>query len=194
MGSLVILASQVSRVYSFKNSVAAAAFLMIFFNPKIAVFDMGFLLSFFSLLGISYLFPILDKSVKFKSGFLEGPKGVIFETISAQAAVLPLLAASFGGVSLTALVSNAILLPLMPFSMLLVFLTGLAGLVFPLGAQVLSFLVHPLLSFEVWVIRFFGGVSVLPMNFGWAFFVVYSAALIAFAVKYYPKTDETNPF
>jgi competence protein ComEC len=53
------------------------------------------------------------------------------DTISAQIATLPIILFSFHQYSQYALPANLLVLPLVPFAMMLTFIAGLAGLVFP---------------------------------------------------------------
>ena len=66
MGGIILLAKQIGRVHSIRNAIAAAAFIMILYNPKIFRFDVGFQLSFMALLGIVYLSPAIRKFLKMK--------------------------------------------------------------------------------------------------------------------------------
>src|SRR3989344_994747 len=73
MGFLALLAKEAGRLSSIRNAVALTAAMMVFTNPNI-LFDIGFSLSFLSLLGIVYLEPAFKKlfrvTDKIKGDFL----------------------------------------------------------------------------------------------------------------------------
>ncbi|KKS83077.1 MAG: ComEC [Candidatus Wolfebacteria bacterium GW2011_GWC1_43_10] len=190
MGALVLLAQNANRVYNFKNSVAAAAFAMILFNPKVIVFDVGFVLSFLALFGIVYLASSLNALVLFKNEFWDGVKKTFFETFSAQVMVIPVLAAYFGGFSLSGLLSNVIILSLVPITMLAGFLVGLAGMIFLPLAKIGGIVLWPLLSFETTVIEFFGSWSLVSVSLGAAGVVFYYLTALFFVRKLFLKAKE----
>jgi len=72
MGALVVMAQESGRIFDVRNAIMLAGFLMVLYNPKILVFDIGFQLSFLALLGIVYLKPALQKLSRMKEspGFL----------------------------------------------------------------------------------------------------------------------------
>lgn len=122
MAVFVILSLSLKREPLIYQSLALAAVTILAFDPQ-ALFTASFQLSFAATLGIVYLYKY------FSAPFENSPKwfryafaGVFAVSLSAQAAVLPLLAFYFNRVSLAGLVSNIIIVPLAGF------ITG-AGLV-----------------------------------------------------------------
>lgn len=194
MGLLVIVAQNLSRIYSFKNAVVFAAFFMILLNPNILLFDLGFILSFLALFGINYLSPTISSFFVIPDNFWGFLEKTFFDTFSAQLFVLPILALYFGSVSFAGLFSNVILLPLVPYSMLLVFLVGFLGLFSFFLAQVFSFFAYLLIYFEVMVIKIFSSFSMASLNFGIFAVVIYYLILIFFIFKNYYKVNEAQPF
>src|SRR3989344_7151902 len=67
MGLILLFAENQSRPYSSRNAITLTALVMIFFNPRVGVDDVGFQLSFAALLGIIYLYPFLEKKFKVQS-------------------------------------------------------------------------------------------------------------------------------
>ena len=127
MGIIVLLANEVQRSFSLRNAIAIAAFLMVLYNPKVLVFDLGFQLSFLALLGIVYLNPVFKKILKMEdSGFFSWKRNLL-TTLSAQLMVLPLLLGKFGIFSLTSLLANVLILEVVPLTMALGFILTLAG-------------------------------------------------------------------
>jgi competence protein ComEC len=183
MGSFGIVAQRFSRIYSFKQAMAASAFFMLLFNPFLLRFDIGFILSFLSLAGITYLAPIISSFFSFKNDKFEKLKKLFLETLSAQLSVLGVLCFYFGGFSLTGLVANLLVLPLIPFLMAVGFLVGFFGFLWmPLG-WIFSFLLYLPLEFEVKVIKFFGSIPQVQIKFGFLAILIYYLFLLVFIIK-----------
>lgn len=159
MGIIAMLAERESRLYSFRNAITLTAFVMLLFNPRLLVFDLGFQLSFAALLGIVYLYPLFKRWL---GGFLERGAGVfnwkhnLFQTLSAQLAVLPIVIASFGYFSPMALVANVLILEFIPLTMALAFSTAIAGYLSFVLSLVIGWAAGFFLWYEAFIIRLFG--------------------------------------
>ena len=161
MGILVLLAYDTGRLYSFRNAIILAGFLMIMQNPKVLVFDIGFQLSFLALLGIIYLKPALRKFLRIKGdyGFLSWRDNLL-TTASAQLMVAPLLIINFNSFSITSLVANVLVLELIPVTMGLGFIIAAVSLLSYYASLVLGWAVLILLRFEILVIELFAKLSI----------------------------------
>lgn len=136
MGLLLLFANGYGRLYDPRNSILLAAALMVFIHPLSLRFDVGFQLSFLAVLGLVYLYPLLESKFS-RLPEWKGVKEILLMSIAAQVMVAPLLAYVFHTFSLVSLPANILILPLMPFVMLFGFLAGLAGLIFvPLGMAI----------------------------------------------------------
>jgi len=99
-------------------------------NPSYAWGDLGWQLSFAAFAGVMIVAPLAQR-------YLFGDKkpGMILqilgETVSAQLITAPILIASFGQLSNVAIISNLLILPLVPFAMLLTFIAGVGSLAIP---------------------------------------------------------------
>ena len=80
-------------------------------------------------------------------------------TIAAQAAVAPLLALTFGEISVVAPVANLLAVPVVPFATVIGLAAGAAGTVAPAAAGVLGAVVAPLAGWVLFVAHSFGGVA-----------------------------------
>ena len=157
---------------------------MVWFNPMVLVFDIGFQLSFAAVLGLIYIFPWLDYKLYQVSKFVpilfstrsklqnrgssisqlnqndlreigSGLKELILMTLSAQVAVAPLLIYYFGNFSLISLPTNILILSFLPYAMLAGFIAGLAGMIFsPLG-QLVGYIAWAITSYQIWVVEYF---------------------------------------
>jgi len=182
MGILVLLAQQVGRLYSIRNALIFAGAVMVYLNPKVLVFDLGFQLSFGATLGLIYILPILQAwlepkeedsllaQITGKKKFVESMgslKSILIATLAAQIAVLPLLVINFGQLSLIAPLANLLILPFIPMTMLLGFLGALGGLIFlPLG-QIFGWITWLFLTYEIKIIELLARLPLAAVNFKW---------------------------
>jgi len=181
MGFIVLLANQVQRLYSFRNAIAIAAFLMILFNPKILVWDIGFQLSFAAVMGLVYLEPAIRKLFKVSPGpgFLNW-RANLLTTVSAQLAVIPILLSNFGSFSLIGFLTNILVLTFVPATMFLGLLTVAAGILSYYLAQIIGWLANIFLSYEIGVIDLFSRIPfrISTEKFGIFISFIYYAVII----------------
>jgi len=153
----VLFGRQANRLIGF----SLAVILLLLLKP-LYLFDLGFQLSVAATSGLILVLPKLD-------GLLKKAKinlpGIIREgflvTLSAQITTFPIIALTFGTFSLSSFVSNLLIIPLIPFMLMLSFLTLFFGLFFaPLG-QFFAYLAFPFLEFFIQVVNFLS-------QFGWA--------------------------
>lgn len=181
MGVLVLLADQVARVYSFRNAIAIAAFLMVLQNPYLLRFDVGFQLSFAAVMGLVYLEPALRTwfRIKRKDGILFWRKN-FWTTLSAQFAVLPILLANFGAFSPISLLVNVLVLLAIPLIMFLGFIIAGLGFILPFLAQVVAWLAHIPILYALGLIDWFAGKNIAQFtvsHFGLPLIVLYYLCL-----------------
>lgn len=129
MGILILIASQQGRLYTAKNALVFAGAVMVFLNPKILRFDVGFQLSFMAVLGLILLSPWIEGKIK-NMPEIFGIKKALIATLSAQIFVLPLILYYFGAISWMSPLVNILIFPAVPMAMLLGFAGAFAGLIF----------------------------------------------------------------
>ena len=182
MGLLLLFANGYGRLYNARNGIAMAAGLMVFLNPFVLFFDIGFQLSFLAVLGLIYVYPYLSSKFK-KVPEIWVLKENLLMTISAQTLVFPLLIYYFNQFSLVSLPANILVLPFMPLTMLFGFLTGVGGMTFaPLGRAVGLF-AWGLGAYQLEVIKWFGSLpfAALSISIKW-FTLVGIYVLMIFAI------------
>ncbi len=182
MGLLLLFANGYGRWYDPRNSILFAAAVMVFLDPLSLRFDVGFQLSFLAVFGLLYIYPILEQKYK-KIPEFWNIKETVLMSISAQIMVAPMLAYIFHTFSLVSIPANLLVLPLMPYTMLLGFLTGVGGLIaVPLGRAVglTSWLLS---AYQLYVIRWFGSLSFSALTVTVSTFVFcFLYLLIIFAI------------
>jgi competence protein ComEC len=108
LSTIFLSAVILGRLASLPRGLALAAVIMLATNPRLLRDDLGFQLSFMAFLAVAYLAPLLQLRLKRKS--LDAFAEVVAMTVAAQLAVLPLLAQSFGSVSVIAPMANLFVL------------------------------------------------------------------------------------
>lgn len=112
--------------------LAAAITLLV--DPSYGWNDLGWQLSFATFAGVMIVAPLLNRYFfgEKRPSFV---RQLLSETIAAQLMALPILAASFGTIQVLAPIVNLIVLPFVPLAMLLTFVAGCIGLVWPSVAE-----------------------------------------------------------
>jgi competence protein ComEC len=145
MANFVLLARATGRTSTMGRALLLAGAFMVLHSPSILAFDPSFQLSFLASLGLVYITPIIEaKTALFKRYpvFRE----VFVTTCATQIAVLPLLLAQTGMLSLVSLPVNLLVLPVIPLTMFFGFVAGVVSFVFPPLALIVGLPAHVLLS------------------------------------------------
>lgn len=159
MGWVLLLAGLWGRRHSATTAILLAACLMVGLHPLILFYDVGFQLSLAATAGILYGSTLLTLSPT--QPLIRLLTETLFATIGATIFTLPLIALYFGGISWVTLGANLIIVPLIPYVMLVGCL-GLVGFLLWPALQWLSLLVWPLSALVFNVINWFGN---LPTAF-----------------------------
>lgn len=126
-------------------------------NPIYLWSDIGWYLSFLAFFGVLVLAPLIKQRIYGdKEQKLLGQ--VVLESMSAQIMAAPLILYIFGEVSLIALFSNAIIVPLVPLAMLTSLFAGLAGMFTPVIAGFIALPATALLTYMLDLVALFARV------------------------------------
>lgn len=118
MGSIGLLALKVKRKNNVFSSLVLAALIMVLINPKILIFDIGFQLSFLSTFGLIFLAPKIEKIFNFLPSLLNETLSL---TLAAQFFAGPIILYNFRQISLIAPLANLLVLPIVPYLMIIGF-------------------------------------------------------------------------
>lgn len=189
MGTLALAASQIGRGAGL-NALGAAGLLMALLNPQV-LWEPGFQLSFSATLGlILYAQPLEQAFTRLAGRWLNPlnaqrlakPVGEFFlYTLAAQLLTLPVVAAHFQRLSLSALLANPLVLPAQPPLMTLGGLALLVGLIHEGAGQVLAGLAWVFALYTVRVVEALGsagGVWIID-GFDWRAALLFYAALFS---------------
>jgi len=191
MASVLIIAKLAGRDYYPFSSLMLTASIMVFLNPLILMYDLGFQLSFLAVLGIIYFGPLVGLMFKKRNIFTE----IIIATISAQILTMPLIAYYFGKVSIVSFAANLLVLPAIPFLMLFSFITFAVYLVSPFLALGVGFFNWVLAEYVVKTILYLSSLPWAKVNieFGFTALIVVYILLIdikILSLRYAKKKKE----
>lgn len=176
MSGILLWAMKHGRLASSENAIIFAGAIMLFLNPLLLRYDIGFQLSFLATLGIVQTSPFWEKSfIKKHKAF--GISEIIALSLSAQIFVLPIITYNFHTASLVSLLANVLILPIVPLSMFLAFLTALAEFIFSPLSLILAWLTYLPLHYEILLIH-------VLSQFSWASVEIEKVSVL-FVVVYY---------
>jgi len=181
MGVVCLSAGYLGRKSQVKYVLALTVAIMLLFNPKLLVYDLGFQLSFLATLGLVYLNPVLNQLLKIKNYKLKIVQVVFGDyfltTVSAIIMTQPLILYQFGKISLVAPLANILVLPFVPLAMLLGFIVGLAAMIWTGLGWVIGWSVWLVLSYIIFVLEKLSGLS-------WAYWEIPKIGVWLMALMY----------
>jgi competence protein ComEC len=154
MATLALIARATGRNYDVARALLLAGILMILINPFVLVYDVSFQLSFIATVAVIFLAPRIEKYFQWVTDKFE-LRDIVSVTCAAYVFVLPFVLYKMGNLSFVALPANILILPFIPFTMLLGFITGFVGLLWHVFAVPVGFISFLFLHYELGVIGFF---------------------------------------
>ena len=191
MAGIALSADLIRRDYNVVRALAFAALIMLIKSPDILLHDPSFQLSFLATLGLI----LLAKPIESKLTFITdkfGMRGTIASTLATQIFVSPYILYMMGQISVIGAVVNILVLPFIPLTMLVVFLTGAVGFISLTLSHIISWGAHLLLSYELFMVEHFARLHfasfTVPVFSGWWFVGFYMGFMfIYFWFKRKPK-------
>ena len=152
MATLVLVARATGRNYDVARALVLAGVCMILLNPFVLVFDVSFQLSFIATIAVIFFTPKIEKY------FLWVPKNfklreIFSVTSAAYIFVLPFILYKMGNLSIVAWPTNILILPFIPFTMLLGFITGVLGLISIYLSFIPAFFANILLWYQLTIVH-----------------------------------------
>ncbi len=202
MGSIVLFGQYLGRPSRAGRALFFTIFLIVLFNPLALFWDAGFQLSAIATAGLLYLPSIIKEKVlncsliskisKLKiffetSVFAE----IIFATLSAIIATLPLILFQFGRLSVVALPVNLLVLWLIPYIMLFGFLAVTSSAIFYPAGLVVAWFTGFGLKYIIMISEFFGSLSwsSVDIKIPWWVMIVTYGLLIFFIKREYAQKN-----
>lgn len=152
MGFLVWIAQAGGRRFDVVRALAVAAVLMVLHNPRILAFDPSFQLSCLATLGLVTYAPIFERRLTFlPSAF--GVREIVAATFGTELMVLPLLLWMNGMFSFVAPLTNMLILPFIPWTMLVGAITGTIAMTSTMLAYPIAHVAYGLLAYQLFVVQ-----------------------------------------
>ncbi len=191
MASLVIIARTLGRQYAVMRALVFAGTVMIFINPYLLLFDPGFQLSFLATLGLVVLAPAIEaRLVRVPTKF--HMREVLTTTLATQIFVLPFIVYLMGSFSVVSIVVNLLVLPAVPYAMLLSFIAGTLGVFSNMLGIIAGFPAYLLLAYIIKVAEAFAELPfasfIFPQIPFWTVIIAYS--VIAFLAIHFREVPE----
>ena len=208
MGGLYLLAQKLGRQSMGSRSIVIAGGMMLFINPLLLFYDVGFQLSFLAVLGLIYFEPIIKfflyktLQIIFKnknnesgaSGFLNKEEkignllSIISTTFAAQIFTLPIMIYNFGNVSFVSPVTNILVLPIISWLMIFGFLSSILGVASQFLGWIFFLPCWFLLSYFVKIIDIFSQPWAIKTieNISWIWLAA-SYLLLGFIIRFLNK-------
>lgn len=184
MAGIALFADVIRRDYSVVRALIFAGLIMIIQNPMILFHDPSFQLSFLATLGLIILAKPIEDKLTFITGKF-GIRSIVASTIATQIFVSPYILYMMGQISLIGMIVNILVLPLIPLTMLFVFITGTLGIFSVAIAQPFAWISHALLSYELFMVNKFAdfpfaSINVSRFSFWWVagFYVVFAGVVV----------------
>ncbi len=165
-----------------------AAALTAMWYPPYLWSDIGWHLSFLAFYGVLVLAPLVTRKFFKRPPKLVG--GVVIESFCAQVMTWPLVLFIFGQSSSVALLSNALIVPLVPLAMLFSLVAGLGGMLAPSIASWFALPARIILTYILDAVRIFSEIPNARINRGVSLsgMVVLYTALVIFSIVLWRRT------
>jgi competence protein ComEC len=189
MGALLALAPALGRRYDVYSALALAALVMTAVEPLL-IYDVGFQLTVLATLGIPLLTPTFESWLlrpfagTVSAAWLTPVAELLAVTMAAQVATLPVLAITFGLISIVAPLANLLAVPLLAPLLLFGVALAVATLAAPGLAVLVGFAAWPMLWLTDQAIAFSANlpsasipVAGTPVWLAWVYYAVLVGAL-----------------
>lgn len=174
MGSLVLVAQAWGRNVNAMTLILVAAAGMVFVNPYLLRFDVGFQLSFVAVVGLIYLSPWFERAWRAPKMW-RGAWQLATATGAANVATLPLILFHFGTLPIYSLPANLLILPVVPYAMAWGAGAGLVSLIVPAISGVVGIPAWALATWQLNVVELFARLPGAAVDLSMSFFAAVAA-------------------
>jgi competence protein ComEC len=164
MATLALVARATGRNYDVARALILACVFMILLNPLLLVYDVSFQLSVLATVAVIFFAPRIEKYFLWVPDKFE-LRDIVSVTCAAYIFVFPFILYEMGNFSLVALPSNVLILPFIPFTMMLGFMTGIVGLIWSVLSVPFGYVSYFFLHYELSVISFFSNLPFASFSF-----------------------------
>jgi len=157
--TILALVSRLSNQnYNVNRALFISGSLRVFHNPEILLHDPSFQLSFLATIGLINFSDFVKRFIKFLPKKFE-IREITSATLSTQIAVLPFLAKMTGEISIVAPIVNIVTLQVIPVTMLLGFIAGLASFLNQTLGLIFAYPPYLFLHYILVIVEFFSKFS-----------------------------------
>lgn len=183
MAGLLIIQRGIGRQAQMTNVILLTLTLMLLLNSRL-LFNVGFQLSFVATAALLFFHPFVEKQFEFIPDVI-GIRTAISSSFVAIVFTLPILLWNFGQISLVAPLTNALILPFVPYLMSAALIAFLASLLYlPLG-QIVALPVIAVSYIVLQLVTIFGSLSFASVSVAFSHsLAVFSAAAIGILTFY----------
>jgi competence protein ComEC len=178
MALLIVVANMFHRTYDVGRALFLAAAAMSFWNPMI-VFNMSFQLSFLATFALVFVTPlVLNRYERLIEKLPQrfGIREIIVSSLVIELFLLPLILYAIGDTSVIAVISNVLILPMLPIAMLTGFVAVMMTIIYPLIALPAVAVAYLSLGYILFVAQILGTIPfalvTIPMPL-WCMIVCY---------------------
>ncbi len=158
MAGLYVAAKSFGRQYSIFPVLTLTAAILVLFNPLIIKYDIGFMLSFLSILGIVLFSPILQRMFFFVPAKF-GIRQIIAITFAAQIITTPITLYYFSQLSAVAPLANLLVVPVVEFCLALGYVLCL-----PYAGFIAAKILNLILVYILFVVSFLSSMPFASVN------------------------------
>ena len=197
MSLILLMAGILHKEYDSFNSISIAGIVVFLLNP-LCIFDVGFLLSFSCVIGITMLYkPIRKAFAKIKMPKVVADSFAI--SLSTTISIVFVMAYYFKTLNIISIIANVILIPIFTVAFVIIFVVSILALLIPFVSYVL-YPINYILSFINLVATVLGNLSISNFNtleFNFVAILVYFVLLLFLGrfctAKYQYKIISTLP-
>ncbi|MDB5260002.1 MAG: internalization-related competence protein ComEC/Rec2, competence protein ComEC protein [Candidatus Nomurabacteria bacterium] len=193
MAFIGLLATLIGKEYVAKQALIISLLLIVMYEPYSLLHDVSLHLSFLATAGIIYLSPVFQ--IIFNKIKSESFRSLITTTLSAYIATLPYILFTFGKISMYALLSNVIALPLVPATMLLSFLVIVSSYIWGGFGVLFGFVTTILANVIIWVAQVTEKMpySYIPLQINfYSMIMLYILIVLTLTYVYKKKNNKEN--
>ncbi len=181
------------KIINYTNVLLLVLLIFFVINPNIVVFDLGFHLSFLSIVALIYILPIINFFIKSDNTKFNFILSVFNSTLAVTILLFPYLVYFFSNFNVLSVLFNIILIPFSGAILSLAF----ASLVVSFGsiffAKILGYFVYLLINVFLFVLNMFNTINlrVGGVLFESVYFIIsFYAILIILVIDFYIKNKK----
>ena len=178
MSLVLLLAGIFQREYDSFNSISIAGIVIFFMNP-LCIFDVGFLLSFSCVIGITMLYKPIRRAFA-KAHIPKVVADSVAISLSTTIAIVFIMAYYFKTLNVISIIANVILIPIFTLAFEIIFVVSIISLFLPFVSYIL-YPVNYILSFINIIATILGNLAISNFNtleFNFIAIVIYFVLLL----------------